>query len=101
MKTELPPNSRSFILGPLVDLYFHNHSSDNRTYVGYIQKDTREFVLLASVAGTWGNDNNGVPIRADGFEGSARVWNGQESGFTAHNPSFTFEMLQWLSLIHI
>ena len=95
VKTELPPNSRSFILGPLVDLYFHNHSNDNRTYVGYIQKDTREFVLLASVAGTWGNDNNGVPIRADGFEGSARVWNGQESGFTAHNPSFTFEMLQW------
>ena len=95
VKTDLPPNSRSFILGPLVDMYFHNHSSDNRTYVGYIQKDTREFVLLASVAGTWGNDNNGDPIRADGFEGSARVWNGLESGFTAHNPSFTFEMLQW------
>ena len=96
VKTELPPNSRSFILGPLVDLYFHNHGNDNRTYVGYIQKDTREFVLLGYVHGRWGNDNNGDPIRSDGFEtGSARVWNGQESGFVASNPSFTFEMLQW------
>ena len=95
VKTDLPPNSRSFIMGPLVDLYFHNHSSDNRTFVGYIQKDTREFVLLGYIHGTWGNDNNGVPIRADGYENSARVWNGQESGFVASNPSFTFEMLQW------
>ena len=44
VKTDLPPNSRSFIMGPLVDLYFHNHGNDNRTFVGYIQKDTREFV---------------------------------------------------------
>ena len=95
VKTDLPPNSRSFILGPLVDLYFHNHSNDNLTYVGYIQKDTREFVLLGYVRGTWGNDNNGVPIRADGFETSARVWDGLESSFTATNPSFTFDMLQW------
>jgi len=96
VKTDLPPNSRSFIMGPLVDLYFHNHGNDNRTFVGYIQKDTREFVLLGYVHGRWGNDNNGDPIRSDGFEtGSARVWNGQESGFVASNPSFTFEMLQW------
>ena len=97
VKTDLPPNSRSFIMGPLVDLYFHNHSSDNRTFVGYIQKDTREFVLLGYIHGTWGNDNNGVPIRADGYElqNGTRVWNGQESGFVASNPSFTFEMLQW------
>ena len=97
VKTDLPPNSRSFIMGPLVDLYFHNHANDNRTFVGYIQKDTREFVLLGYIHGTWGNDNNGVPIRADGYElhNNARVWNGQESGFVASNPSFTFEMLQW------
>tara|TARA_Y100000361_G_scaffold47811_1_gene41390 strand:- start:19 stop:2397 length:2379 start_codon:yes stop_codon:yes gene_type:complete len=97
VKTDLPPNSRSFIMGPLVDLYFHNHANDNRTFVGYIQKDTREFVLLGYIHGTWGNDNNGDPIRADGYElhNNARVWNGQESGFVASNPSFTFEMLQW------
>ena len=95
VKTELPPNSRSFILGPLVDMYFQNHGYDNRTYVGYIQKDTREFVLLGSVAGTWGDDDNGDPINADGYEGGARVWNGLESSFTATNPNFTFEMLQW------
>ena len=95
VKTELPPNSRSFILGPLVDMYFQNHGYDNRTYVGYIQKDTREFVLLGSVAGTWGDDDNGDPINADGYEGFSRVWDGLESSFTATNPSFTFEMLQW------
>ena len=94
--TDLPPNSRSFILGPLVDLYFHNHGYDNRTSIGYIQKDTREFVLLGYVPGTWGDDDNGDPIRADGFEGgSTRVWDGLESSFVATNPSFTFEMLQW------
>ena len=97
VQTELPPNSRSFILGPLVDLYFHNHGYDNRTYVGYIQKDTRSFVLLGYVIGTWGDDDSGNPIRADGFEGSinTRVWNGLESSFVATNPNFTFEMLQW------
>jgi len=97
VQTELPPNSRSFILGPLVDLYFHNHGYDNRTYVGYIQKDTRSFVLLGYVIGTWGDDDSGNPIRADGFEGSinTRVWDGLQSSFVATNPNFTFEMLQW------
>ena len=95
VKTDLPPNSRSFILGPLVDLFHYNHGYDNRTFVGYIQKDTREFVLLGSIFGTWGNDNNGVPIRADGYEGGTTVWDGTNGTFTAHNPNFTFEMLQW------
>ena len=98
--TDLPPNSRSFILGPLVDMYFHNHGYDNRTNIGYIQKDTREFVLLGYINGTWGNDNNGVPIRADGFEDpgqgfNPRIWDGLNTSFFATNPSFTFEMLQW------
>ena len=95
--TDLPPNSRSFILGPLVDLYFHNHGYDNRTNIGYIQKDTREFVLLGYIPGTWGDDDNGDAIRADGFEtgNNARIWDGLESSFVASNPSFTFEMLQW------
>ena len=95
VKTDLPPNSRSFILGPLVDMFHFNHGYDNRTFVGYIQKDTREFVLLASIRGTWGNDNNGVPIRADGYEGGTTVWDGTDSSFVSYNPSFTFEMLQW------
>jgi len=94
VRSELPPNSRSFILGPLVDLYFHNHSSDNRTYVGYVQKDTREFVLLGYVNGRWGNDNDGNLIYQDGFT-SGRIWNGESSGFVATNSNFTFEMLQW------
>ena len=95
VKTDLPPNSRSFILGPLVDMYHFNHGHDARTFLGYIQKDTREFVLLASIPRTWGNDNNGVPIRADGYEGRTSVWDGTDTGFVSYNPSFTFEMLQW------
>jgi len=94
VRSELPPNSRSFILGPLVDLYFHNHSNDNRTYVGYVQKDTREFVLLGYVNGRWGNDNDNNLIYQDGFT-SGRIWNGESSGFVATNSNFTFEMLQW------
>ena len=92
--SELPPNSRSFILGPLVDLYFHNHSNDNRTYVGYVQKDTREFVLLGYVNGRWGNDNDGNLIHQDGIS-SGRIWNGESSQFVATNSNFTFDMLQW------
>ena len=97
VKASLPPNSRSFILGPLVDSYFHNHGNDNQTRIGYIQKDTRELVILARIDGTWGNDAKGNPIPADGFESrdNTRRWNGLESGFTAVNENFTFEMLQW------
>lgn len=97
VKSELPPNSRSFILGPIVDSYLHDHGYDNITRVGYIQKDTREFVLLGYIDGTWGNDNNGNKIRADGYEqgNSARVWDGLETSFTAVNSNFTWEMLQW------
>ena len=92
--SDLPPDSRSFILGPLVDLYFHNHGSDNRTFVGYVQKDTREFVLLGRVDGRWGNDDAGNLISQDGFT-TGRIWNGLESSFSASNSNFTFEMLQW------
>ena len=93
----LPPGTRNFILGPLVDSYFHNHGYDNQTRIGYIQKDTRELIILARIDGTWGDDNFGNRIYADGFEGAAntRVWNGLESGFTAINSNFTFEHLQW------
>ena len=95
VKTDLPPNSRSFILGPMVDSYRHVHGYDNITRLGYIQKDTREFVLLASFPGTWGDDNDGNPIPADGFESSSRVWDGQESSVTIYNDNFTYEMFQW------
>jgi len=93
----LPPGTRNFILGPLVDSYFHNHGSDNQTRIGYIQKDTRELIILARIDGTWGDDNFGNRIYADGFENNnnTRVWNGLESGFTAINSNFTFEHLLW------
>ena len=38
VKTFLPPDSRHFILGPLVDGYVVNHGYDNYSNIGYIQK---------------------------------------------------------------
>ena len=55
VKSLLPPGSRSFILGPLVDGYVRNHTHDDFTRIGYIQKDTRQFVLLATIPGHWNN----------------------------------------------
>jgi hypothetical protein len=96
VNSPLPPDSRSFILGPIVDSYVHVHGYDNITRVGYIQKDTREFVLLGYIDGQWGQADDGSYIRADGYEGGSwRIWDGQESGFTAVNRNFTFSMLQW------
>ena len=87
VKTQLPPNSRSFILGPLVDGFVPNHISDAFTRIGYIEKDTRQFVLLASFTGEWIaglNGYNGVP-----------TWNGTSTGFTQVNPNFTLDMALW------
>ena len=81
VKTLLPPNSRSFILGPLVDGYNYNHGYDDYTTIGYIQKDTRQFVLLGTIDGHW--DTN---VTESGF--TPRLWDG--TTFTAYNPSFTF-----------
>ena len=64
VKTLLPPNSRHFILGPLVDGYVQNHGYDNYSNIGYIQKDTRQFVLLARIQGQF---------VADQHSGGARV----------------------------
>ena len=49
--TSLPPNTESFILEPIVTSYAINHGYDDYTNLGYIQKDTRQFVLLARIQG--------------------------------------------------
>jgi hypothetical protein len=86
VKTFLPPDSRSFILGPLVDGYVYNHGNDNFTNIGYIQKDTRQFVLLARIQGQF-------------IEGlhpqGGRVWDGTAEQLTIYNASFTFAMAEW------
>ena len=87
VKTLLPPNSRSFILGPLVDGYTYNHGYDDYTSIGYIQKDTRQFVLLGTIQGHW-NTN-----QIDGR--TPRLWDGTSSQFTAYNSNFTLAMAQW------
>ena len=94
--TSLPPNSRSFILGPLVDGHTYLHGTDAYTNIGYIQKDTRQFVLLARVDGQW--ESGGYPIPSTAVQygwGESRVWDGTANGFTAYNASFTLEMAQW------
>ena len=86
VKTPLPPNSRHFILGPLVDGYVQNHGSDNYTNIGYLQKDTRQFVLLARIQGQF---------VADLHQTGARVWDGSSSQLTSYNSNFTLEMAEW------
>lgn len=87
VKTFLPPNSRNFILGPLVDAFVPDHGYDAITNIGYIQKDTRQFVLLARVDGQFVDNLHG---------GNAyRTWDGQESSFTAYNSNFTYDMALW------
>ena len=86
VKTAMPPDSRSFILGPLVDGYVYNHGYDNYSNIGYIQKDTRQFVLLARIQGQF-------------IEGlhpqGGRVWDGTADQLTIYNSNFTLAMAEW------
>ena len=86
VKTFLPPNSRHFILGPLVDGYVQNHNYDNYSNIGYIQKDTRQFVLLARIQGQF---------TADLHQEGARVWDGTAGQLTIYNSNFTLDMAEW------
>ena len=86
VKTFLPPNSRHFILGPLVDGYVQNHGYDNYSNIGYLQKDTRQFVLLARIQGQF---------TADLHQEGARVWDGTEGQLTIFNSNFTLAMAEW------
>jgi hypothetical protein len=86
VKTFLPPDSRNFILGPVVDGFVPNHTSDAYTNIGYIQKDTRQFVLLARIQGQF----------KSGLNGNYPVWDGTSNGLTIYNQNFTLEMAQWI-----
>ena len=90
VKTDLPDGTRGFVLGPLVDNYVYLHGYDAYCNIGYMQKDTRQFVLLGRVNGRWNTDVHPIPSGYAGYGwGEARVWDGSESGFTSYNPSFT------------
>lgn len=82
---ELPPNGQHFILGPIVDGFVLNDSKSH-TNIGYLQKDTRQFVILAKIDGQW----------KDGMNGDYPVWDGSENGLTIYNENFTIEMAQWI-----
>ena len=93
VKTQLPPGSRGFILGPLVDGFVPNHVGDAFTRIGYIEKDTRQFVLLGIINGEW---ISGLNERVSSFGGGAYpVWDGSSSGFSQVNPNFTLDMALW------
>jgi hypothetical protein len=56
--TEMPPGDTSFILGPMVSVYFPD---GDYSAIGYIQKDTRKVINLARIPGTisgWGVGGN-------------------------------------------
>ena len=90
VKTLLPPNSRDFILGPLIDGYTYNHGYDDFTTIGYIQKDTRQIVVLGQISGHWDTTST-LP----GGGTANRQWDGTASQFTSYNPKFTLAMAQW------
>ena len=86
--TPLPPGSRNFIQGPLVDGWVYNHGYDAYTNIGYIQKDTRQFVLLGRITGQWKDGHHYTG-------GSPAIWDGTSTGFTSYNENFTLEHAQW------
>ena len=96
--TALPPNSRSYILGPLVDGFVYNHGHDAYTRIGYIQKDTRQFVLLAIIRGTW-KTNFPQESGASTSNVNFPVWDGTtvdpSSGFHSYG-SMTLADAQWM-----
>jgi hypothetical protein len=101
VKADLPPNTRNFILGPLVDGYVMNHgisvfspNGSDYTNIGYIQKDTRQFVLLGRIKGTWGEITRGDINIGFGLYKSY-IWKGTADEFTSYNPSFTLEHALW------
>lgn len=83
---KLPPGGQSFILGPIVDGFVPNHTSDAYTNIGYIQKDTRQFVLLARIQGQWKSNLNG----------NYPVWDGTSGKLTIYNANFTLAMAEWI-----
>ena len=98
---DLPPNSRSYILGPLVDGFVVNHVYDAYTRIGYIQKDTRQFVLLAKIFGTW---KEGFVLETGAYRYESGtynypVWDGTtvhaSTGFHTYG-SFTLADAQWM-----
>ena len=83
--SKLPPESEGFILGPIID-EFVSAESGSYTSIGYLQKDTRQFVLLAKIDGQWEKNMNG----------SHQVWDETENGLTIYNQNFTIEMAKWV-----
>jgi len=84
--SKLPPGGEQFILGPIVDGFIFDEEYGSYTNIGYIQKDTRQFVLLARIEGQW----------KDGLNGEHQVWDGTSNGLTIYNQKFTLEMAQWV-----
>ena len=85
---DLPEGTRSFILGPLVTSYNQNHTTDDFTNLGYIQKDTRQFVLLAQIQGFLDGTKR--------LDGAARTWDGTATQFVSYNSNFTIDHALWM-----
>jgi hypothetical protein len=83
---QLPPGGENFILGPIVDGFVPLHTFDAYTNIGYIQKDTRQFVLLARINGQWKSNLNG----------NYPVWDGSVNQLTIYNQNFTLAMAEWI-----
>ena len=91
--TALPEGTESFILGPLVGNYAINHGTDDYTNIGYIQKDTRQFVLLGRIHGFFKGEDR---PRTSYGGGNARTWDGTASQFQSFNTNFKLEHALWM-----
>ena len=98
----LPPNSRSYILGPLVDGFVYNHGYDAYTRIGYIDKATRGFVMLGYIRGQWSQnhvyESTGVYDNSNNMY-NFPIWDGttvdSASGFHTYG-SLTLADAQWM-----
>ena len=61
---------------------------DDFTNLGYIQKDTRQFVLLGRIEGFLDGTKKA--------NGVARTWDGTATQFTSYNSNFTLEHALWM-----
>jgi len=102
VKADLPPGTRNFILGPLVDGYVLNHGvstispeGSDYTNIGYIQKDTRQFILLGRIKGSWSSSVAPDPVNIGFGLYTPYIWKGTANEFTSFNPSFTLEHALW------
>ena len=77
-----PPGDNSYILGPMVAMYY-SYSSLPWTMIGYVRESDRRMVNLAMITSNYQNDPNG----------RLTTWNGQETDENGYQVFFSYGQL--------